>query len=435
MSWIQYCSRLFPPNQLSGLELDFLRQEEEHFIPIRLELILERILDDPTLESNEKNDFRMLTQMFLEHYHYDYHQEYLRLKECFTPFNPDPESVYEVTFSEEEKRDFRVQLVEGIGHFLEVSNYRQLSEDEFNECLKLQPFGGLAIEVNTEMFESFQVYYRGIRDVPRTEKWGYFFEKYREIRELKRVFVLARYREEIHDGKIIAKLFRDVAVENLKIVAPEVRLLMPLFDKMKIGGTTLAGIATAGFKFLTSLVVNPWVAMVIFGTFVMALMKGVLGFFNIRTRYLQLFSSSLYHNTLANNLGAVHMLVDQAETQEVKEALLAYYLLYRGQKEGIHRTMEELDGAVEAWLLKHFGYPIDFEVDDALRKLREKKLVTVLPSENSQEVLYQVYSLPATLRRLDEIWDNLHVYHNEHSAEDNLFNDNIDKKRVFCREM
>lgn len=424
MLWTRY----FPPffshfsqNQLSGTELDFLRQGGEHFIPIRLELILERILNDPALDAREKEDLRTLTQMFLEHYHYDYHHEYLELKECFTPFNPDPESVYEITFSEEEKRTFRVRLVEGIGHLLEVSNYRKLSEEEFNECLKLQPFGGLAIEVNTEMFESFQVYYRGIRDVPKKEKWGYFFEKHRDVRELKRVFVLARYREELHDGKIIAKLFRDVAVENLKIVAPEVRLLMPLLDKMKIGGTTLAGIATAAFKFLTSLVVNPWVAMVIFGTFVMAVVKGILGFFNIRTRYLQLFSSSLYHNTLANNLGAVHLLVDQAETQEVKEALLAYYLLYRGQKEGVRRTMEELDAAVEAWLLKNFGYPIDFEVDDALRKLMEKKLVTAQSLENSEEIFYQVYNLPSTLRRLDEIWDNLHMNNNEHSAEEDSF--------------
>ena len=138
---------------------------------------------------------------------------------------------------------------------------------------------------------------------------------------------------------------------------------------------------------------------------ILAFLKGIFGFLNSRTKCMKQFSESLYHKSLSNNVAAVSMLLDQAETQEVKEALLAYYMLY------VHRdrplTIKEMDDYVEAELLDAFGFDIDFEEKDAIRKLIEKQLVTVIPGDSEETNRYEVLSpIKAALQKLDEIWDN-----------------------------
>ena len=76
-----------------------------------------------------------------------------------------------------------------------------------------------------------------------------------------------------------------------------------------------------------------------------------------------------------------------------------------------------MDGCVERCLADNFlkdanGFYIDFEVDDALRKLVDKKLVEKRTRESDGAVIYRVYDIDCALRRLDEIWDNIHTENN-----------------------
>lgn len=401
-----FWKRIFPPS------LDFL-DAREYFIPVDYHVILETLLRDDRLSDAERADLELVGVMLREHYHHDYHNELLELKRKFAPFNPDGETVWEPEYSEAEKEAFRDGLMRGVTRLLEVGNYRILSEAEFNECLKLQPFSGLSVSVDTTAFETFHVYYRGVRTVPETSRFYYFWKKTREVRQLKRVFVLARYKKE-YGHKILVKLFRDVAVENLKIIAPEVRLALPIFDRFKIGGTVFGSIFMPLYKLLVAVTLS-WVLFFTFlAFFVVAMIKGVLGFFNSRIRCMQVYSSSLYHQILSNNLGAMNSLVDQAEDQEVKEAFLAYAFLYLYREKPL--TEKELDGVIETWLEEAFHFAVDFEVDDALRKLREKNLMEAFPDGNG-ETVYRVYDIPSALRRLDEHWDTIHMHNNKGTAE------------------
>lgn len=403
--------------------------EREHFIPIRYEVMLDKILERSSLSEQEKEEIRYLGLMFEEHYHLDYHQDFLKLKDAFAPFNPDKETVYELEFSEEDKVQNRKILIDGIQKFLEVSNYRLMSQEDFNKCLTLQPYGGLSVQVDTKYFKEFKVYYRGIREVEVTDPFLWIFKRKRKTLQFCRIFVLAEYKtnptdEEVKEmkargekpvfipeeqaGTIIAKQFRDVPIEYLKIVAPEVKLYLPLFDKFKVGGTFFAGFGTAILKLIYAAAFSFVVFIVLLVGIILAFLKGIFGFLNSRTKCMKKFSENLYHKSLSNNVAAVNMLLDQAETQEVKEALLAYYILY------IHRdrnlTMKEMDDYAEAELLEAFNFDIDFEEDDALRKLIEKQLVTVLPGETEETTRYQILlPIKSALQQLDSIWDNYHT--------------------------
>ena len=421
----RFMAWLYRNVDISNLDVKFI-QKREHFIPIRYEVMLDKVLKRSSLSQEEQDQIRVMGEMFEEHYHLDYHKGFLELKDAFAPFNPDKETVYELEFSEEDKAEKRRILIDGIRKFLEVSNYRLMSQEDFNKCLALQPFGGLSVQVDTQYFKEFHVYYRGIREVEVTDSFLWIFKRKRKTIQFCRIFILAEYKtnptaEEIQEmksrgekpviipedqsGSIIAKQFRDVPIEHIKIVAPKVKLLLPLFDKVKVGGTFLGGLLTPIAKTIVAATIGTIGYILLLVGVVLAFFKGIFGFLNSRTKCMKQFSESLYHKSLSNNVAAVSMLLDQAETQEVKEALLAYYMLY------VHRdrplTIREMDDYVEAELLDAFGFDIDFEEDDAIRKLIEKELVTVIPGDSEETTRYKVLCpIKAALQKLDEIWDN-----------------------------
>ena len=94
--------------------------------------------------------------------------------------------------------------------------------------------------------------------------------------------------------------------------------------------------------------------------------------------------------------------------QEVKEVLLAYFFLLHSAK-GLSEA--DLDAQVEDFLQDlqtrnerlHAACKIDFEVDDALSKLKDLHL---LESEQLSQV-YSVVPFETAMDELDHQWDNL----------------------------
>jgi hypothetical protein len=65
-------------------------------------------------------------------------------------------------------------------------------------------------------------------------------------------------------------------------------------------------------------------------------------------------------------------MIDTAEAEECKEALLAY-LFVSGSERPLDR--KELDSLIEAYMLETYDIPMDFEVDDGVRKLLQLGLI------------------------------------------------------------
>jgi len=95
-----------------------------------------------------------------------------------------------------------------------------------------------------------------------------------------------------------------------------------------------------------------------------------------------------------------HRLVNEAEAEESKEALLAYYFLLVSP---VALTKAELDRQVESWFEAKWGCSIDFEVEDALLKLRTLGLI-----EECDDKLTSV-DLERGINLLDQRWDNYFV--------------------------
>ena len=78
-----------------------------------------------------------------------------------------------------------------------------------------------------------------------------------------------------------------------------------------------------------------------------------------------------------------------------------FFLLVEADQE---HTVESLDDRVEKWISDTFGIKVDFEVQDALGKLRELGL---LDETNS---LMSVANPKKALKILDRIWDEIYSF-------------------------
>jgi hypothetical protein len=388
-----------------GDTLDFL-ETRERFLPIQASAIEARALEDRRLSPQEREQFETLFTMVRARFHFEFLERIEQLKAVYDPFDPDRDTLplrelspeaREAQFEELEDR-FRKLLVEG--------NYVELSREQLVACLELPSVLGLRVRVNLDEYKDLHVFYRGLRHEERPAGLGFLHwkKKVRKVRVFKRVALLVRTHENGEDV-VILKLFKDVVLDDVKMLAPRVRVQMRMLDKLMVGSTVAGGLVTALVKLLMAAVLSLTLFVIVFSGCIMAMVKGVLGFMSSKTKYMQRLSSHLYFQNLANNVSVLTRLVDAAEAEEAKELLLAYFILYVER----HRdyTMEELDRRVEEWIREEFGLDVDFEVDDAVRKLIEKGLMVQRPvAAGEPRAILKVYDLPTALRRLDESWDN-----------------------------
>jgi len=378
-------------------------EEREHFIPLEVDTLMERILADKRLTPGQVSQFREIRRLFTLFLHFRYRRKLESLKRNFVPFDPDRDTLSDLDHAEQERLNEKCScLCREVRLLLKRCNFREMTEEQLDACLDKQPIGGLSVHVNKQHFSEFGVFYRGKRKETIIEKRFFIFRWKRPTTVFRRVFVLARLSKEkeaktAKNSRVLAKMFKDISVENLKVIVPEVRLKMPVFAQLKVGGTFLTALATPISKLLFALVLSWWFFAVVASGLIIAAFKGVMSFLNSRTKYLQLFSSKLYFCTVSNNKAALTSLIDNAEDQELKESLLAYFMLFVLRDRDL--TIEELDEAIEDWLKEQFGLDIDFDVDDAVRKLEEKDIFVL------QGQIHKVYDLPSTMRRLDKAWD------------------------------
>ncbi len=222
---------------------------------------------------------------------------------------------------------------------------------------------------------------------------------------------------------MIIKLFQDVPRADLEMLFPNARVRMRTIDKLLIGvPAVVSGIIMVVTKLVAALL--PVLLLLAFwfglrrepvelsqGQLVtlgagLAALGGFLvrqfgKFKNRKIQFMKSLSDNLYFRNLDNDAGVFNHLLDAAEEEEVKEAVLAYHFLRTA--EGA-LTADELDRRIEDWFSRRWEAEFDFEVADGVRKLRRLRLI------DDTEGGLSAVALEEAARRLDETWDDLFVY-------------------------
>jgi hypothetical protein len=388
-----------------GLEIKevFDRSSRERFIPVTRKDLINGLVEDSKndLPGEDQKHFAPFCELYGAVFHQRFHSLFEKIKKAYSPYSPDQEFVQFDAQTEEREQEF----IDSFVHLLDRTNYERLGQKEMEELLEPDDSGGLfglkmVVDIK-EDYEWIHIYYRGSAKLEVTKKklFGLLKPKEFVMDAFSRVVIFFKLKG---DDKIAIKTFRQVPKDDLEMVLPTTQIRMRLIDKLLLAGTGAGGLAAVIVKLIKGGAgAGSKAGMIaLFVGLGMAAMKVTLGYLRKKKDCREVVFRQLYFKNLANNLGVVSMLMDQAEEEETKEALLAWYFL---RKAGKPLDEETLDQNVEKYVLDKYGFDADYESDDGLTKLQDEKL-----AEGTLETTMSAVPAEKAYEILDEYWDNIY---------------------------
>ncbi|BBM82636.1 TMEM143 family protein [Candidatus Uabimicrobium amorphum] len=416
--------------------------DRERFIPYQKFELVNMISKDLTVES--QRDFKRFCRILESVYHFKFHEKLEKMKQCYYPFNPDIDTRKFRKYTPEELKQSEDELEEVFSEILNNANYRQISEEELHEALVRESLFKISLFVDFAQFDKCLLFCRGdVTNKVVIRTWN-FKKKTIEVPTYKRIAMLIKFREEKHiakedrdgimftPGTMVVKLFRNIPKADMEMLFPNTKVRMRLKDKLFLGVPAVLGglfvVLAKGGSVLYALPIIFTIMYILLTTgnlseidsqqaaILIAGGTALIGIFayawrqwvKYRSRkieFMKTLSENLYFKNLDNNAGVFHHLVDSAEEEECKEVILSYFFLLQNPQ-GL--TEEQIDDSIEKWFETKHKTRIDFEIDDALRKLVELELCTT--SEIEGKTIYQAIAVEEACKKLDYIWDNYFQY-------------------------
>jgi hypothetical protein len=382
--------------------------DREPFIPIRLADLIDLLCADrgPSGDTPLSVDDQVAVRRFADsaaaHVHARFLDQLKRLKADYAPFDPDND-LKKLALPPASAATTLDALFDRFADLLEAANFQRLTRPELERIMLGASEWGVDMHVPWDAYEKVDVYVRGYGPGRRTRRKWYRLFRLEEVTVpcYARVVLILKQRPHKALGTdpdiehVFLKLFKDIPTMDLEMLLPGTRIKMPLFDRLRLGGSGLASLGWVLFK-LKTMVAPLLKAVGLVATGVVLGEEGLLGllalyaplaliggyayktytnFSTTKKSYLLQLSQSLYFQNLDNNAGVLYRLLDAAEEQETRELLLAYFFLWRyaGDRGW---TAEELDHYVELELGRRIDEEIDFEVADAVAKLEAAGLAT-----------------------------------------------------------
>jgi hypothetical protein len=387
-----------------------------NFIPFRKRDIVEMLLIDAQLPDAQEKQFREFCEILQSVFHFDYHHTLEDLKNAYAPLNPDRDTRRPAGIVEAASGQFAQQMET----LLERANYEKLTEADMQRALEENSLFKLRLHVDFEDFDEVLLFTRGEHVKQETEKRFFgLLERSLSFNNFDRVVIYIRFKT----GLTLLKLFQNVPRADMEMLFPNTRVGMRLIDKLIIGVPALAsGVVVLSTKvgasiLLLGALLGYWLGLStepveLSKATAIALLAGMGGlgsfiwkqfsnFRNRKLRFLQSLTENLYFKNLDNNAGVFHRLVDDAEEEECKEAILAYFFILFGNRLCSERAgnRQALDRQIETWFRQRWDCRLDFEIGDALQKLANLGLI-------SEGEVLRAEPVESARRLLDERWDN-----------------------------
>ncbi len=407
----------------------------EHFIPFRKADLVALCLGDPRLLAADSGAMRDFCAILSATFHFEFHRELETLKDLYAPLDPNRDTRELLGDAAPDLVERERELLETLGHVLVRGNYQKLDAEELNRALNEESVFRVKLHADLGDFATIVLHARGSRSAKHVlSSWFGLRKATQQVDYYERVVIYARFHEAGHfpekrrtklpfvPGSTLLKLFQNIPKADLEMLLPNTEVRMKLVDQLVIGVPAIAGGIGLFLKLGASLLLLLsflafWLGiteehvelnkahLIAFGLglllFGMHLFRQQGRFKNKKIAFMKALADSLYFKNLDNNAGVFHKLVDDAEEEECKEALLAYFTL---QTSGQAMDAATLDAAAESWVKARTGYDIDFEVEDGLAKLVRLGLVT------KEGDAYRALPLAQAKAELDRRWDGYFTF-------------------------
>jgi hypothetical protein len=426
--------------------------QRDRFIPLRKSDIIDGLIAEGRLDAAGQARLRQLARMLGAIFHYQYFEELDRLREVYFYFDPEldpkacgpkacgPKACGPKAYgpAKDLEAAYRV-LSEEFAGVLNDANFIEISHDEITRAFAERARVRVKIKAPVEDFRCVRMFRRGHHsETIEIPVWFGLRRRPLEVvvyddvvmmvatkpdgatrADARKALVGARPGgQKIRGGAVLFKYFRHIARADLKALFPNVRVVMSLSDHLTLGVGALVG----GVPILIKLASTLTVLFVVAGFYLgligsihdndfeqaLAALSGLLalGAFALRQWgnfhrqsliHQKQLTDNIYYRNVNNNSGIFNYIIGEAEEQDWKEALLAYYSLLMA---GAPLAREALYPRVEELLARVFGISADFEIDDALARLRRLDLLGETDGRLS------VLPLADALARLDKEWND-----------------------------
>jgi hypothetical protein len=393
-------------------------KDREHYIPVRRHDLVNLLCTDRGMDDHAAAQFRQLCEMLTATFHFEYHRLLEDLKNEYAPFDPDEGAKSIVSVSPHQRTQRLEKLFEGFASLMARANFKRLDRQEIIEATKAVSEWGLNMDVDFSIFERFDVYGRGDTVGTRyRRRWRNFWRlESVQLPIYQRMVLIVKLKPSrrlpggVDTDDVFLKIFKDIPKIDLEMLLPGARFRMPGTARLKLGSSFFSGLAliayNVGKQLLTGFALGigffygPLLAIFGYGY------RQYYGYQSTKNTFSLRLTQSLYYQNLGNNQGVLFHLLDEAEEQECREAMLAYYYLWRDAGEQGWK-LADLDDYVEMELERLAHIKVDFEIDDAMAKLERLNLVT----RNGER--YAAVPIDKALENLDYAWDNYFKYNKE----------------------
>jgi len=424
----------------------------ERFIPFRKRDVISLC---ENLLAHESASFRAFSTLLVNRIHYQYHEQLETLKNSYSHFDPNKDTRDLQPSSDAIRKQSQKAFSNEFANLLNAANFEKVTNEDLEAALNEESLFKVRLEVSFDDFENVVFYRRG--ESVKTETVRTFFglrKKQVSFTNYDKVAVYITFKDEAYfkekgqtpvtfkPGSTIVKLFQNVPKADLEMLFPNSEVKMRPLDKLiisasaAIGGTVVLVTKLGASLLLMASFLAFWlgfkddeveltkqslitfgIGMGVFGSFIF---KEWTKFKNRKIRFMKALSDNLYFKNLDNNAGVFHTLIDAAEEEDCKEALLAYTFLFTCSEAhsvggAVFKTMRSepeiaaggmtlatLDSVIETYFLEEFNCALDFDVTDAIDKLVDMELV-----EQNGDV-FVARPLEDAVKILDDYWDNIY---------------------------
>jgi hypothetical protein len=375
-----------------------VHRDREHFVPVRVTELVEFLAagrgaktDPNPLSPDDQAAFRQLAERLVQHFHQAFHAQFRRIKDAYAAFDPDRDTVPLELLSAEDENRALAQLFQELKSLLQRANYTELRREDAERIMRGSSLWGLELDVDWSVFDHLELFYRGDTVGPRTFRrwWMPWRTDELVLPEFDRLVVILKQKPHRRLGtnadtkSVFMKIFKDMPKSDLEMILPGTRIRLTRLDQGLIFYPLMSGMAVVlykllsewlGFRDILAIGASVSLSWSLAGLFAGYGYKSYSSYTTKKTAYTLQLTRSLYYQVIDSNAGVFFRLLDEAEEQEVREALLAYYYLWR-HAGARALTAAELDDLVEKDLDRRLGVKVDFEIADALNKLEGLNLV------------------------------------------------------------
>ena len=233
-----------------------------------------------------------------------------------------------------ERQDREYHLLQKLSKVLHKAGFYELPQEAVQDALKEHDIGdGVLVKVDPSKYDILRFWVVG-KDIQNSDNgigWTHRARKSVRYRVYGRPLTRERYKRVIiavrakTQRKLILKTFKDIPCPSLEHLLPEGKIEMTRFDQILVGLSLTIGITTAVVKLIT-LMADHHVGVLPIATVtaVILLARTWSVYKSRRNKYLADLTQTLYFKSMANNRALLTLVVDRAEDEAYKAAMLAY---------------------------------------------------------------------------------------------------------------